>query len=141
MNDKNLEILRHSLSHVMVAAVKKLWPKVKFAIGPAVDNGFYYDIDFDDAKNKDVKLQKCEMRIGEEDLVKIEEEMKKIIKADLKFEKFELTIAEALAKEKKNGQIYKLELIKDLQKAGETKVSYYRLGDFEDLCRGDFHAW
>jgi len=118
------EIIRHSLSHIMAAAIKKLWPKVKFAIGPAIDNGFYYDLDLGKEK------------ISEADLVKIETEMKKIIKADLKFEKFELTIAKALAREKKSGQIYKQELIKDLKKDGAKSVSYYKLGDFEDLCRG-----
>ncbi len=124
MENNQLEIIRHSLSHIMAAAIIKLWPKVKLAIGPAVDNGFYYDFDFG------------KIKISEEDLRKIEVEMKKIIKADLPFEKLELTIAKALAREKKNGQIYKQELIKDLKKTGETKVSYYRLGDFEDLCRG-----
>lgn len=124
MNDKNLEILRHSLSHIMAAAVRKPWPKIKFAIGPAVDNGFYYDIDFGRTK------------ISDSDLPKIEEEMKKIIKANLPFEKFELPIAKATVREKKSGQIYKLELLKDLKKTGEKSVSYYKLGEFEDLCRG-----
>lgn len=120
----NLEIYRHSLSHIMAAAVKELWPDLKFAIGPAVDNGFYYDIDFSDIK------------IGAEDLAAIEKKMKHLIKQNLKFERTELSIAEALAKEEKSGQIYKAELIRDLQTTGETKVSYYKLGNFEDLCRG-----
>ena len=119
-----LEMTRHSLSHIMAAAVLKLWPKVKFAIGPAVDNGFYYDIDFGKVK------------IGEEDLLKIEAEMKKIIKANLPFAKSELPIAKAMVREKKSRQIYKLVLLKDLKKAGEKSVSYYKLGEFEDLCRG-----
>lgn len=120
----DIEIIRHSLSHVMAAVVQKLWPDVKFAIGPDIDNGFYYDIDFGDKK------------IGEEDLKKIEDEMKNIIKADLTFEKSEMDTDKAIAKEKKSGQIYKQELIEDLEKDGEKKVSYYQLGDFEDLCRG-----
>ncbi len=124
MNNNELETYRHSLSHIMAAAIKKLWPKVKLAIGPAVDNGFYYDIDLGKEK------------ITEDDLVKIETEMKKIIKADLPFEKFELTAAKALAREKKSGQVYKLEMIKDLKKDGAKTVSYYKLGEFEDLCRG-----
>jgi len=123
-NTIDLEMMRHSFSHVMAAAVLKLWPDVKFAIGPAIDNGFYYDFDFGDKK------------IGEDDLVKIEKEMEKIIKADLKFERSEIKIDEALAKEKKSGQVYKEELILDLVKEGEKNVSYYKLGDFEDLCRG-----
>src|SRR3989338_5015009 len=117
MPEKNekLELMRHSLSHIMAAAILKLYPKVKFAIGPAVDNGFYYDIDYG------------KIKLGDEDLTKIEDEMKGIIKANLAFEKFELTIAKALAREKKNGQIYKLELLEDLKKQGEKTVSYYRL--------------
>jgi len=122
--NNKLEMMRHSLSHIMAAAILKLWPKVKFAIGPAVDNGFYYDIDYGKTK------------ISDSDLVKIEEEMKNIIKANMSFEKLELPVVKALAREKKNGQIYKEELIKDLKKAGESSVSYYKLGEFEDLCIG-----
>lgn len=94
-NTIDLEMMRHSFSHVMAAAVLKLWPDVKFAIGPAIDNGFYYDFDFGDKK------------IGEDDLVKIEKEMEKIIKADLKFERSEIKIDEALAKEKRVGRFIK----------------------------------
>lgn len=122
--NNKLEMTRHSLSHIMAAAVFKLYPKAKFAIGPAVDNGFYYDIDFGKTK------------ISDSDLPRIEEKMKSIIKANLLFEKFELPVAKALAREKKSGQIYKLEMIKDLKKAGEKTVSYYKLSEFEDLCRG-----
>ena len=135
--------MRHSLSHVMAAAVRQLWPDVKFAIGPAIENGFYYDFDFGGVK------------ISEDDLPKIEEKMREIIKKDLKFERSEVKIDEAIEKEKKSGQIYKEELIKDLKNdpafapasakatAGKKapagkggKVSYYKLGDFTDLCRG-----
>lgn len=122
--NQQLEIMRHSLSHVMAAAVKKLWPNVKFAIGPAIENGFYYDFDFGADK------------VSDEDLARIEAEMKKIIKNDLKFEKFEMAADEAEAEAKKEQQDYKAELIKDLKKEGEKKVSFYRLGDFIDLCRG-----
>jgi threonyl-tRNA synthetase len=122
--NEKLEMMRHSLSHIMAAAILKLYSKVKFAIGPSVDNGFYYDLDF----GKD--------KFSENDLIKIEEEMKNIIKANLKFEKFELPVAKALSREKKSGQIYKEEMIKDLKKQGEKTVSYYKLGEFEDLCRG-----
>lgn len=118
----NNEIMRHSLSHVMAAAVKQMWPKVKFAIGPAIDNGFYYDFDFGTEK------------ISQEDLAKIEEKMREIIKQDLLFEKSEKDIEEAIAKV--GSQNYKKELLEDLQEAGETKVTYYKIGDFEDLCRG-----
>ncbi|MFA4833419.1 MAG: threonine--tRNA ligase [Patescibacteria group bacterium] len=131
--EKNLEIIRHSLSHVMAAAVKEFWPNVKFAIGPALENGFYYDFDFGKEK------------VSEEDLAKIEKKMEEIIKKDLKFERSEVKINEAIAREKKSEQIYKGELIKDLKKdpafakasAGKGgEVSYYKLGEFEDLCRG-----
>jgi threonyl-tRNA synthetase len=124
MENKQIEIARHSLSHVMAVAVKELWPEVKLAIGPVIDNGFYYDFDFGSEK------------IKEEDLGKIKEKMIAIIKKDLPFTSFELPIAEAIVLEKKNGEIYKEELISDLEKAGEKTVSFYTLGDFTDLCRG-----
>ncbi len=123
-NNKQIEIMRHSLSHIMAAAIQELYPNVRFAIGPAIENGFYYDFDFGDEK------------IGEDDLVKIEKKMNHLIKQNLKFKKFELSINEAIAKEKKVGQNYKMELIEDLKKDKEKKVSYYRLEKFEDLCRG-----
>ncbi len=126
MENKNekLEILRHSLSHVMALAVSELWPNVKFAIGPAIDNGFYYDFDFGEDK------------VCEEDLKKIEKKMKHIIKQNIKFEKSEIGINEAIKRKKAAGQDYKVELIEDLKKEGEKKVSFYKLGSFEDLCRG-----
>lgn len=123
-NNNNVEVLRHSMSHVMAAAIQKMWPDAIFAIGPSIENGFYYDIDFGEKK------------IGEEDLKKIEKEMKSVIKKSLEFERVDMAIDEALEKEKKSGQVYKQELIEDLKKEGETSVSYYTVGDFEDLCRG-----
>ena len=126
MNNKqnNLEITRHSLSHVMAIVVKELWPNVKLAIDPAIDNGFYYDFDFGDDK------------IGEDDLKKIEKKMKYLIKQNLKFEKSELDIDKAIEKEKKNKQDYKIEMLENLKKDGQKTVSYYKSGDFEDLCIG-----
>lgn len=123
-NNNNLEILRHSLSHIMALAVKELRPDVKFAIGPAIDNGFYYDFDFADDK------------ISESDLAQIEKKMSHIVKQNLKFERSEMDIDEAIVREEKAGEIYKAELIKDLKKQGEKTVSYYKLGGFTDLCRG-----
>ena len=114
--------MRHSLSHIMAAAVKQLWPNVKFAIGPSIENGFYYDFDFGEDK------------VSPEDLIKIENKMRELIKQDVKFEKSETSVEQALEKEKT--QEYKAELIKELEEKGEKKVSYYKLGDFEDLCRG-----
>ena len=122
--EDNLNILRHSLAHVLAAVVKDLWPEVKFAIGPAIENGFYYDLDFG------------EIKIKEEDLKKIQKLMKKKISQNLKFESYEMDINEAIKKEKERKQDYKLELLEDLKKEGEKVVSYYKLGDFEDLCRG-----
>jgi threonyl-tRNA synthetase len=125
MPQQNLETIRHSLSHVLAAAVQELYPDAKFSIGPAVDNGFYYDIDFG------------EIKINEENLKEIQKKMEHILKQNLKFEKLpDVSIADAIAQEKKNGQIYKQELIEDLAKTGETKVSFYKLGNFTDLCRG-----
>ncbi len=122
--DDNLEVARHSLAHIMAAAVFELWPNVRFAIGPATENGFYYDFDF----GKD--------KVSENDLIKIEKKMNHIIRRGLKFEKSELSVEEAINKEKKAKQLYKLELIQDLKKGGEKKVCYYELGNFKDLCRG-----
>jgi len=138
MENNNLEILRHSLSHIMACAVKEIWPQTKFTIGPAIENGFYYDFDFGNNK------------IIEADLAKIEKKMNHIIKQNLEFKKSEMDIGKAISQEKKSGQIYKVELLKDLEKefsaaknpAGKSKgkndykVSYYQLGNFIDLCRG-----
>lgn len=118
----NIEKIRHSLAHIMAASVKELWPEVKFGIGPSIDNGFYYDFDF-----KDIK-------IGEENLKEIEQKMKELIKRNINFEKTEILIDEAIKKEK--NQEYKKDLLMDLKKEGEKKVSYYSFGDFNDLCKG-----
>lgn len=112
---------RHTSSHIMAQAVKKLWPDAKLAIGPAIDNGFYYDIDL-------------EHRITEQDLLKIQKEMKKIIQANYPIERFELPREEAIEFERKSGEDYKVELIEDLPE-GEV-ISFYKQGDFVDLCAG-----
>ena len=111
----------HSSSHILAQAVKRLFPEAKLAIGPSIENGFYYD--FDVAKP-----------FSEEDLAKIEEEMKKIIKEDLELERFELPREEALKLMEEKGEPYKVELINDLPE-GEV-ISFYKQGDFTDLCRG-----
>ncbi len=122
----NLETMRHSLSHIMAAAVKNLYSgtttTVKFGVGPAVDNGFYYDIDFGDVK------------VAEDDLKKIEKEMRKIINRAEKFERRESSREEALAWAEENGQSYTAELNSEIPE-GET-ISFYAMGGFEDLCRG-----
>ena len=122
MKENNkLKIMRHSCSHLLATAVLKLYPKTKFGIGPAIENGFYYDFDF-------------EKPITEADLDKISQQMIKIVKQKLSFEKKEIAIAEAQILFK--NQPYKLELIEDLKKEGVKKVSVYKLGDFTDLCLG-----
>ena len=112
---------RHTASHVLAQAVKRLYPETKLAIGPAIENGFYYDFDF-------------EKPITATELEKIEAEMKKIIKEDIELTRFELPREEAIALMKKNGEDYKVELIEDLPE-GET-ISLYKQGDFTDLCAG-----
>lgn len=124
MSNEQLEVIRHSLSHIMARAVFELWPKAKFAIGPAIENGFYYDIDFGENK------------IDNNDLREIEKKMNFIIKQNLKFEKLEINIDDAFDQENKAGQIYKQELVENLKNEKEVKVSYYKLGNFFDLCRG-----
>lgn len=110
----------HTASHIMAQAVNRLYPGTKFAIGPAVDNGFYYDMELPQA-------------ITNDDLAKIKAEMKKIIKEDIEIERFELPVAEAL--ELMKGQDYKEELIREHAAEGEH-ISFYKQGDFTDLCAG-----
>ncbi len=117
---EGLELLRHSTSHVMAMAVKDLFPGVKVTIGPAIENGFYYDFDY-------------ERPFRDEDLAKIQERMDEIVKANLPFERKELSAQEALDFFNKQGEQYKVELIRDL---GVDKVSLYTNGTFTDLCRG-----
>ncbi len=115
------DVFRHTSAHMLAQAIKRLYPEAKFAIGPSIENGFYYDIDL-------------EQRLTIEDLAKLEAEMKKIAKEDQKLERFELSREEALAWAKENGEIYKEELINELPE-GEI-ISFYKQGDFTDLCRG-----
>lgn len=141
----HLEAMRHSLAHIMAAAVQRLWPEAKFGVGPVVEHGFYYDIDLGETK------------LSEENFAKIEAEMAKIIKADQPFERLEQPIDEAIAWAQTAKQPYKAELLNDLKRAGTTaakdlnaeelgtiaagdakvdQVSFYKNGDFTDLCRG-----
>ncbi len=119
-SEEGLEILRHSTSHVMAMAVKELFPGVKVTIGPAIENGFYYDFDY-------------ERPFREDDLPKIEEKMKEIVKANLPFKRSEMNAQDAIALFKDEGEDYKVEIIEDL---GEERVSLYTQGSFTDLCRG-----
>lgn len=117
---ESLEILRHSAAHIMAQAVKRLFPSVKITIGPAVENGFYYDFDYKGT-------------FTPEDLPKIEAKMKEIINDDQPFERKEISKSEALEAFQKLGEDYKVELINDIP---DEVVSIYRNGDFIDLCRG-----
>ncbi|MEG3069949.1 MAG: TGS domain-containing protein [Candidatus Syntrophopropionicum ammoniitolerans] len=120
-DEEGQEVYRHSTAHVMAQAVQKLFPDVQLAIGPAIANGYYYDFDTREP-------------FVPEDLAKIEKEMKTIIKADLPFERTELSRSEALDLFEKLGQSYKIELIEDLPE--DVQISIYRQGDFTDLCMG-----
>ncbi len=120
-DEKGLAALRHTASHVMAQAVKRLYPDAKLAIGPSIADGFYYDIDFASP-------------ISAEDMDKIEAEMKKIIKEALPLERFTLPRDEALALMGEKEEPYKVELIEDLPEGEE--ISFYRQGEFTDLCAG-----
>lgn len=143
--ENQLHAVRHSLAHITANAVQRLWPEAKFGVGPVVEHGFYYDIDVPG------------VQISEEDFVKIEAEMQKIIASDVAFENFTLPVDEAIAWAEQTGQPYKLELLNDLKRVGTTaakdiasdelglsaegesaveQVSFYKNGDFTDLCRG-----
>ena len=115
-----LSTLRHSASHVMAQAVKRLFPEVRLAIGPAIEDGFYYDF----AKSEPFTV---------EDLARIEDEMRSIAKADLPFERQELPRPEAIAFFQERGERFKVEIIEGI---ADSRVSLYRQGDFIDLCRG-----
>ena len=120
-DEKGLAALRHSASHVMAQAIKRLYPDTKLAIGPSIADGFYYDVD---PKNP----------ITSDDLPKIEAEMKKIIKEALPIERFTLPREEAIALMKEKDEPYKVELIEDLPEGEE--ISFYKQGEFTDLCAG-----
>ena len=113
--------LRHTASHILAQAIKRLYPDAKLAIGPSIADGFYYDID------KEVPLTS-------DDLEKVEAEMKKIVKENLPIERFELPRAEAIALMKEKDEPYKVELIEDLPE--DAVISFYRQGEFTDLCAG-----
>lgn len=119
-DEADLEIIRHTTSHIMAQAVKRLYPDAKLAIGPAIENGFYYDFD-----NLDIK---------QEDLEKIELEMKKIIKENLKIESFKLPRDEAIKLMESKGESYKVELINDFEDGEE--ISFFKQGEYVDLCVG-----
>lgn len=120
-DEKGLAALRHTTSHVMAQAVKRLYPNTKLAIGPSIADGFYYDMEF-------------ETPLTSDDFEKIEAEMKKIVKEDLKIERFTLPREKAIEFMKEKEEPYKVELIKDLPEGEE--ISFYQQGEFVDLCAG-----
>ena len=120
-DEKALPVLRHTASHVMAQAVKRLYPGVKLAIGPSISDGFYYDMEF-------------ETPLTSDDFGKIEAEMKKIIKENLEIVRFTKPRAEAIAFMQEKGEPYKVELIQDLPE--DSEISFYQQGEFVDLCAG-----
>ena len=120
-DEKGLAALRHTTSHVMAQAVKRLYPNTKLAIGPSIADGFYYDMEF-------------ETPLTSDDFEKIEAEMKKIVKEDLKIERFTLPREKAIEFMKEKEEPYKVELIEDLPEGEE--ISFYQQGEFVDLCAG-----
>lgn len=145
MSEEELKSMRHSLAHIMAQAIQHLWPQAKFGVGPAIDNGFYYDIYLDNGT------------ISETDLPKIEEEMRKIVAADYPFERRDVSVEEAIDWAIKGDRSFKVELLNDLKRSGTTvaselagekmgsvsdgdskveTVSLYSQGDYTDLCRG-----
>lgn len=150
---EQLHAMRHSLAHITASAVQHLWPEARLGVGPVVDNGFYYDLDLSQATGENGVAP----MLSDADFARIEAEMQAIIKADEPFERFEMTIDEALTWATDNDQPYKQELLNDLKRSGTTvvkdldvaelglategdgkveEVSFYRNGDFTDLCRG-----
>ncbi len=118
----HIEKVRHSLAHLLAAAVLEFWPEAKNTIGPAVENGFYYDFEFPEG-----------VVVSEKDFVKLEQKMKELLKSWEKFEHKEVTPEEA--KKHFKGNQYKLELIDEIVSKGE-KITLYTSGTFTDLCRG-----
>ncbi len=116
------DVFWHTSTHIMAQAVKRLFPDARFGIGPALDNGYYYDIDL-------------EHKLTAEDLEAIEKEMKNIVKEDLQIRRFELPPAEAKKLMEDRGEIYKVELIADIEDRGEN-ISFYEQGEYVDLCSG-----
>ena len=145
MSEEELKSMRHSLAHIMAQAIQHLWPQAKFGVGPAIDNGFYYDIYLDNGT------------ISEADLSKIEEEMRKIVAANYPFERRDVSVEEAIDWAISGNQSFKVDLLNDLKRSGTTvaselagekmgsvsdgdskveTVSLYSQGDYTDLCRG-----
>ena len=120
---EELHVIRHSTSHVLAQAIKRLYPEADFAYGPATDNGFYYDVDLPEG-----------VKISEDDFPAIEAEMKKIVKENLKFETYELPREEAIAHMQDRGEKYKVEHIGDLPE--DARITFFKQGEYVDMCVG-----
>ena len=127
---ERVDRMRHTLSHVMATALTEMYPGIQFGVGPAIKDGFYYDVDLSKVKTKNGEIAK----ISDTDLVKIEKKMKEIIARGFEMQYSEKSREEAIAWAKEKGQGFKVELIEELPE-GET-ISFYQLGDFTDLCKG-----
>ena len=121
MDQQKIENIRHSLSHIMTMAVLELYPNAGLGVGPVIENGFYQDYDLPE-------------KISEDVLSKLEQRMKELIKEGIAFEQYSMDVEKALDFYKDDE--YKTALITDLQKEGETEVSFYKSGNFENLCKG-----
>src|SRR3712207_959104 len=125
-SDEALEIIRHDAAHLLATAVMELYPEVKISIGPPIDDGFYYDFEFPEG-----------VRLSEDDFERIEQRMREHVEADEPFEREDVPVGDALERFTREGQDYKVELIRDLVRdEGVDTVSLYRNGPFTDLCRG-----
>lgn len=127
---ERVDRMRHTLSHVMATALTEMYPGIRFGVGPAIKDGFYYDVDLSKVKTKNGEV----VKISDTDLSKIEKKMRGIIARGFKMQYSEKSRAEALDWAKQNGQDFKIELINELPE-GEV-ISFYQLGDFTDLCKG-----
>lgn len=127
---ERVDRMRHTLSHVMATALTEMYPGIQFGVGPAIKDGFYYDVDLSKVKTKNGEIAK----ISDTDLAKIEKKMKEIIARGFEMQYSEKSREEAIAWAKEKGQGFKVELIEELPE-GET-ISFYQLGDFTDLCKG-----
>lgn len=127
---ERVDRIRHTLSHVMATALTEMYPGIRFGVGPAIKDGFYYDVDLSKVKTKNGEV----VKISDADLSKIEKKMRGIIARGFKMQYSEKSRAEALDWAKQNGQDFKIELINELPE-GEV-ISFYQLGDFTDLCKG-----
>lgn len=127
---ERVDRMRHTLSHVMATALTEMYPGIQFGVGPAIKDGFYYDVDLSRVKTKNDEV----VKISDADLSKIEKKMREVIARGFKMQYSEKSRAEALDWAKQNGQDFKIELINELPE-GEV-ISFYQLGDFTDLCKG-----